>query len=243
MITTTLFDFDGTLANTNQLIINSFKHIYSLYCNMDNNEKYCDEYIISTFGEPLLTTINRDFSKHNIEDVLSSYREYQTNRFNNEVSLYDTVPDTLEYLKSKGIKLGIVTSRMRNSTLVALKNFKIEKYFDVVISADDTDKHKPHKEPLLMALKSLGGKADETFYVGDSKFDMECAINAESIPVLAGWQSNSKQLALQYNIKYVLDKMWDLTQLIWKNRKMKKYLLRNALATKYDKKRKNVTNN
>lgn len=214
MITTTLFDFDGTLANTNQLIINSFKHIYSVFSDEDCSEKFNEEYILSTFGEPLLTTINRDFCKYNIEDVLSSYREYQTIRFNDEVYLYDTVPETLEYLKSKGIKMGIVTSRMRNSTLEALKNFKIEKYFDVVISADDTEKHKPHKEPLLKALNVLNSKVDETLYVGDSKFDMECAINAESIPVLAGWQSNSKQLAEKYNIIYVLEKMWDLTQLI-----------------------------
>lgn len=210
MITTALFDFDGTLADTNQLIINSFKHIYSVYSNIECNE----EYILSTFGEPLHTTITRDFSEYDFDEVLTCYREYQADKFENEVVLYDTVLETLEYLKNKKIKMGIVTSRMRNSTLSALKNFKIDKYFDVVISADDTEKHKPDKEPLLMALKALNSKVHETYYVGDSKYDMECAINANSIPVLAGWQSNSKKLAEQYNIKHVLHKMWDLTELI-----------------------------
>jgi pyrophosphatase PpaX len=210
MISTVLFDFDGTLANTNQLIINSFKHIYSVF---HNNE--CDEaYITSTFGEPLLTTMNRDFGAYNMEDVLACYREYQNERFNNEVTLYDNVPEVLEYLKKKGVKLGIVTSRLRNSTEEAIKSFNIEKYFEVVITANDTEKHKPHKEPLMMALKAVNSKPQETYYVGDSRFDMECAINAGAVPILAGWQEGSKELAEKYNIKYVLDNMWNLTKLI-----------------------------
>lgn len=209
MITTAIFDFDGTLANTNQLIISSFKHIYKEYCIE------CDEeYIISTFGEPLMTTFNRDFSQYDIENILKKYRDFQIFRFNEEVQLYDTVHETLDYLKEKGIKMAIVTSRMRNSTMNALENFNIIKYFDVVVSSDDTVNHKPHKEPLLKAINELNSYASETLYVGDSKFDMECAINAQSIPVLAGWQFNSKQVAEKYNIKYVLDRMWDLTKII-----------------------------
>jgi len=209
MITTAIFDFDGTLADTNQLIINSFKHLYNNFC------MECDEeYIMSTFGEPLLTTMNRDFGNHNIEDVLTCYRDYQVNRFNEEVYLYDTVTETLKYLKEKGIKTAIVTSRMKKSTEDALKNFKINSYFDIVISADDTINHKPHKEPLLKAINELNSNPSETYYIGDSKFDMECAINAKAIPVLVGWQSNSKELAEKYNIKYILDKMWSLTKLI-----------------------------
>lgn len=210
MISTVLFDFDGTLANTNQLIINSFKHIYSVF-----RDGECDEeYIISTFGEPLLTTMNRDFGKYNIEDVLACYREYQVERFNNEVTLYNNVPEVLEYLHNKKIKLGIVTSRLRKSTLEAIKDFNIDKYFDVVISADDTEKHKPHKEPLMMALKVLNSTPEKTLYVGDSKYDMECAINAGATPVLAGWQVTSEELAEKYNIKHVLNDMWDLTNIL-----------------------------
>lgn len=211
MISTILFDFDGTLADTNQLVINSFKHIYSVF----HSDSECDEvYISSTFGEPLLTTISRDFGEYNIEDVLACYREYQVDRFNNEVLLYDKVREVLEYLKKKEIKMGIVTSRLKKSTEEAIKFFDMDKYFHVVITADDTENHKPHKEPLMMALKALNSTPEETYYVGDSKFDMECAINAGVIPILAGWHSSSKELSEKYNIKYVLDNMWDLTKLI-----------------------------
>lgn len=210
MIDTVIFDFDGTLANTNQMIINSFKHIYSVFHNEE-----CDEnYVMNTFGEPLALTLTRDFGQYNFEDVIACYREYQNDRFLDEVTLYETVNDTLEYLKSKNIKIGIATSRLKNSTLSALKNFNIEKYFDVVIAADDVEKHKPDKEPLIKAINELKSSPDKTLYVGDSRFDMECAINANATPVLAGWQHGSKELAEKYSIKHVLEKMWDITKII-----------------------------
>ncbi len=210
MIDTIIFDFDGTLANTNQMIINSFRHIYNCFLE----EECSEEYIMSTFGEPLELTLKRDFKQFEYEDVIDAYRNYQRDRFNDEVTLYDTVAETLQYLKGKNIKLGIATSRMKHSTVSALENFNIAGYFDVVISADDVTKHKPDKEPLMKVINELKSTADRTLYVGDSKFDMECAINASTTPVLVGWQSNSKELAEKYHIAHVLDKMWDITKLI-----------------------------
>jgi len=209
MITTVIFDFDGTLADTNQLVLNSFKHTYNEFC------KECDEeHVLSTFGEPLITTLSRDFNGHDIEDVLKCYRDYQINRFNDEVFLYDNVIETLKYLKEKDIKMAVVTSRIKQSTLDALRDLKIESYFDFVITADDTVNHKPHKEPLIKAIEELNSNISETYYVGDSKFDMECAINANVTPVLVGWHESSNELSKKYNVKYVLENMWDLIKII-----------------------------
>jgi pyrophosphatase PpaX len=210
MIDTVIFDFDGTLADTNQLILNSFKHIYNKY----HNGKWNEDYILGTFGEPLELTLKRDFKNFRYEDVIGSYREYQVDKFDREVSLYETVEDTIKYLKSKDVKIGIATSRLKSSTIQALEKYELDKYFQVVISADDVIKHKPDKEPLIKAINELKSTADNTLYVGDSKFDMECAINAKVTPVLVGWQKKSDELAEKYNIKHVLGKMWDLTEII-----------------------------
>ena len=210
MIDTVIFDFDGTLADTNKLILNSFNHIYNKY-----HDRKCDEdYILSTFGEPLELTLRRDFSDYNYEEVVGCYRGYQVDKFDKEVTLYDTVIETIKYLHNKDIKIGIATSRLKSSTLYVLKRFNLEKYFQVVISSDDVVKHKPDKEPLIKAIQGLNSTTENTLYVGDSKFDMECAINAEVTPVLVGWQKHSNELAEKYNIKHVLNKMWDLTKIL-----------------------------
>ncbi|MDD2396581.1 MAG: HAD-IA family hydrolase [Tissierellia bacterium] len=210
MIDTVIFDFDGTLADTNKLILNSFNHIYNKY-----HDRKCDEdYILSTFGEPLELTLRRDFGDYSYEEVVGCYRGYQVDKFDKEVTLYDTVIETIKYLHNKNIKLGIATSRLKSSTLYVLKRFNLEKYFQVVISSDDVVKHKPDKEPLIKAIQGLNSTTENTLYVGDSKFDMECAINAEVTPVLVGWQKHSNELAEKYNIKHVLNKMWDLTEIL-----------------------------
>lgn len=202
MITTIIFDFDGTLLETTQLVKNSFKHICEVY-----NKKYDETYILSTFGEPLASVISRDYKEHDVEEVLKTYRNYQENRFDNEVSLYDSVYETLEYLHEKGYKLGIVTSRLKDSTLKALEQFDLARFFKCVITADDVINPKPHKEPLQKAMNLLKSKAEETIYVGDAGIDIMCAKNAHVTPALVGWHSNSDELAKEYDIKYILPKM------------------------------------
>ncbi len=210
MIDTVIFDFDGTLADTSQIVINSFKHTYSVF----GKDGFDEDYVMSTFGEPLALTLRRDFSEHCFEDVIACYRDYQVERFKDEVKLYETVIETLEYLKNKNIKMGIATSRLKNSTLEAIDSLNIKKYFDAVITADDVKKHKPDKEPLIKTMELLGSNAENTLYVGDSKFDMECAINSNVTPILCGWHKLSKELKEQYKIKYVLDKMIDINEIV-----------------------------
>ncbi|MFZ7132223.1 MAG: HAD family hydrolase [Eubacteriales bacterium] len=209
MIDTVIFDFDGTIANTNNLIINSFRHIFD-----DYNKPWDESYIRSTFGEPLRKVISRDFSAYDVDEVLTKYRGYQVNRFNTEVFLYPTVTQTLACLYKKRIKMGIATSRTKDSTLKALDYFNVIHYFESVVAVEDVQNHKPHKEPLLKCIKELNSKSYTTLYVGDSKFDLECAKHAGVLPILVGWHSNAQALAAEYDVKYVLNKMEDLTDLL-----------------------------
>ena len=209
MLDTVVFDFDGTLADTSELIINSFQTVYKKFFG----EEKPVEYISQFFGEPLKVTIEREFPQP-FEDVFNEYREYQSGKFNNDVKLFNNAAEILQYLKSKNIKTAIVTSRMRESVIKALNYFNIDKYFDVVIAVNDTINHKPHPEPLLKAINLLGTSPDKTLFVGDSRFDMECAINSNVTPILCGWHKLSKELKNQYNIKYVLDKMIDIKKIV-----------------------------
>ena len=205
MINTIIFDFDGTLADTTELVKNSFKHICKVY-----NKEYNEDYILSTFGEPLASVINRDYKEHNVEEVLRTYRSYHEERFEDEVPMYDSVYETLQFLCEKDYKLGIATSRLKDSTINALEQFNITHFFKCVITADDVVNPKPHSEPIQKAMALLDSKAEETMYVGDAGIDMICARNAGVIPALVGWHSNSMDLAREYDVKHLLLTMKDL---------------------------------
>ena len=209
MIDTVVFDFDGTLADTSELIINSFQTVYKKFLG----EEKPVEYIMESFGEPLKVTIEREFSEP-FEDVFKEYREYQLERFNEDVRLFDNAVEILQYLKSKNIKTAVVTARMRESVINALKEFGVDKYFDVIVAVDDTVNHKPHPEPLLKAINLLNTTPDKTLFVGDSKFDMECANRAGAIPVLVGWHAGSDLLKKQYDVKYVVNNLIEITKFI-----------------------------
>lgn len=212
MITTVIFDFDGTLADTSELITNSFQCIYKKY----HGEEKTPEYIAKSFGEPLRTTIEREFTQP-YDEVVKEYRAYQFGRFDTEVKLFSNSKETLRELAKRGIKLGIVTSRLRSTTDHALELFNIKEYFKVIVPADEVENHKPHPEPLLKALKSLKSMPKETLFIGDSKFDIGCAKNAGAISVLVGWHNNVDEIKKEYKPEYIINDMKDIIQIINKN--------------------------
>lgn len=209
MIDAVIFDFDGTLADTSELIIKSFQTVYRQFMG----EERTADYISASFGEPLKVTIEREFTQP-FDEVFKVYKSYQNDRFDKEVKLFNNVKETLKYLKTKNIKTAVVTSRIRQSVVDALKSFEIFDYFDEIIAVDDTENHKPHPEPLLKAINLLSTLPSKVLYVGDSKFDIECAKSAGAIPVLVGWHTNSNELRTTYDVKFMVNDLFEITQIV-----------------------------
>ena len=90
-------------------------------------------------------------------------------------------------LKDRGYKLGLVTSRLKYTTGLGLDKFELAPYFDYVLTADDTDKHKPDPEPILLTLDKIGSLPEHSVMVGDTMFDLLCARNAGVKSVAVDW--------------------------------------------------------
>jgi haloacid dehalogenase superfamily, subfamily IA, variant 3 with third motif having DD or ED/haloacid dehalogenase superfamily, subfamily IA, variant 1 with third motif having Dx(3-4)D or Dx(3-4)E len=182
-INTVIFDFDGTVINTNQVIINSWQYTYKA---VRGREKPV-EHIISSFGEPLHDTMKREFPDHDTDKVTSIYREYQAHHYKDMIELFPGMGELIRGLSGHGYNVGIVTSRMRGTTLNGLNNFGLTEYIGNIVTCEDTDKHKPDPEPALIALRNFGVTADEAIMIGDSMYDIKCAHNAGMRAVLVGW--------------------------------------------------------
>lgn len=182
-ITTVLFDFDGTLMNTNDLIIDSWRHIYRVLEDKDINEAE----IIRTFGEPLVRTMEKAFPHVPLDECVNIYRSYHRDSFGDRITLFPGIKEMLSELKTLGYKLAVVTSRAGLTTNEAMQKYEIQDYFDVVVTCDDTYKHKPDPEPVFIALNHLDSSPDESIMIGDSMYDILCARNAGVISVLVGW--------------------------------------------------------
>ncbi len=187
MINTVLFDFDGTLVNTNEAIIASWQHTYVHYTGKEASL----EHITSCFGEPLLITMAREFPGVEPEESAEVYRRFQIENTDQLVKVFDGIPELLEALKKAGFRIAIVTSRTRESANRYMNMLGIDGYFEDMVSCEDTTIHKPNPEPILCCLEKLGISRDEAIMIGDSPFDMKCANNAGVKSVLVGWRITS----------------------------------------------------
>ena len=187
-----LFDFDGTLVNTNDVIVASWQHTYKHYLGHEVDV----DHITACFGEPLLLTMEREFPGVDPQEAAEVYRSFQVENAHRLVTIFPGIRELLDALKKAGYVLGVVTSRTRESTLRYTNMFDITSCFADMVCCDDTDIHKPNPEPLLLAMKKLGATPEESIMIGDSPFDIKCANNAGVDSVMVNWRITCDETSL-----------------------------------------------
>ena len=184
-IGTVLFDFDGTVMDTNDVILKSWQHAFRQILGKTADEGR----LLKTFGEPLKMTMKNFFGgdEEQVERNVEIYRSYQRDHYLDLISLFPGVREMLEEVKSAGFKTALVTSRLKPTTYDGLRKFGIEAFFDCIITADDVTKHKPDPQPVFRALEALGSAAGSALMLGDTRQDILAAKNAGVASVLVEW--------------------------------------------------------
>lgn len=208
-IDTIIFDLDGTVLNTNDLIVKSFQHTYKVVTGEEKNE----EEILKSFGEPLSITLEREIGT-NIDEAVKIYRDFHYARFEELISLFQGIDDVIRALSDKGYKLGLATSRMRYTTMLGLKKFGIDQYFKSVVTADDCVSHKPNPEPLLKVLKALGSQPEKSLMIGDSAFDIQGAKNANVKSAIVSWSVLPEEIYMNENPDFIINRVEDILVLV-----------------------------
>ena len=212
---TILFDFDGTIMDTNQVIINSWQHTYRTLTGSEGDEKE----IVGTFGEPLEMTMENLFPHVPLEESLPIYRGYQRENFLKEICLIPGIADLLDDLTERKYTLALVTSRLRFTTDQALDHFDLRKYFEYVVTADDVTRHKPDPQSIDMALEKLGSSHAKAIMVGDTIHDIMCAKNARVRFALASWSLTLEGMGMEdfdpgSRPDFILDEPHDLIRIL-----------------------------
>jgi len=180
-----LFDLDGTLLNTNGLVLESLQYTIRKHLGIEADPGDLYKY----FGRPLVT-IMADISPEHAEEMVMTYREYSAVRHDDLVTAFPQVTETIKHLKSTGIFTAVVTSKLRSLALRGLKLVGLEELFDTYVAFEDTQKHKPEPEPALKALEAMGigeFQKDGVIMVGDSPYDILCARNAGIRSAVVEW--------------------------------------------------------
>lgn len=204
-INTVLFDLDGTLIDTNELIISSFLHTLEHYYP----STYKREDVLPFLGPTLRETFEiMDASK--VDDMIATYRTYNLAHHDTLVTEFPTVLETVKVLKETGYKVGIVTTKLSDVVMKGLKLTKLDSYFDVIVALDHVKKAKPDPEPIIKALEQLSSKPEEAIMVGDNYHDILAGKNAGTQTAGVAWTIKGRDYLEQFEPDYILEEMADL---------------------------------
>ncbi|MCR5135239.1 MAG: HAD hydrolase-like protein [Clostridiales bacterium] len=206
MLQAVLIDFDGTLMNTDEVVLRSWEHTYREL----GREVPPAEEIRRTFGEPLRRSMEYIFPDVPVEESLSIYRAYNKARFLTYTEPYPGMVELIDRLREEGILTALVTSRLRNTTYLGLEHFDLVRRFDAILTEDDIEASKPDPDPVYTTLRKLGvpfepspswaaegripQQKEHVLMIGDSVYDIRCCENAGIGSVLVGW-TNTLQIA------------------------------------------------
>lgn len=206
-----LFDLDGTLIDSIELILNSAKHAFR-----DREGRVpSDAEWLTGVGIPLVTMFRRYAQDDaDVDALIAKYREYQLANHDRLVSCYDLVVETVDSLRAAGHPLGIVTSKTGWLAQRGLDNVGLGSHFELIVGCDTCDRHKPDPGPVLFALERLGYAPEEAVFVGDSIYDMQAGNAAGVTTIAALWGPFTREDLAPSNPTHFLDRIADLPRLL-----------------------------
>jgi len=179
-----LFDLDGTLIDSVDLIVQSARHAFEV-CG---EPAPADSEWLADLGMPLTAMFGRFGAEgERLERLIAGYREFQVAHHDRLVRPYAEVDGTLRRLHAEGFCLGIVTSKVEPMARRGLELLGLGGRFDTIVGLESCTNHKPHPEPVLTALARLDVPPELAIFVGDSPHDMNAGRAAGVRTAAALW--------------------------------------------------------
>ena len=206
-----IFDIDGTLASTNELIHASFNHITSRYLGktLTLNE------VFALFG-PTEDEILKDWFGENFSNAMEDYYKFYRDE-HHMAAAYPGIEEVLKIIKNKNIPIGIFTGKGRRTALITLEVLGIDKYFNLVISGDDVNKHKPSGEGITKFVNEFNLDKKKVLMIGDSVGDIKASREAGVKIASVVWDSYAKDEVLKSGSDFVFRSVEGLKKFLEKN--------------------------
>jgi pyrophosphatase PpaX len=177
-----LFDLDGTLIDSGAMILASLRHATRSVLRRE----IPDEQLLAAVGGSGLRDQMTVLDAERADELVEAYRVHNE-PLHAELKGFPSVEPVLAELRAEGRRLAVVTAKRHVTVELAFAVIPLGAYFDAIVGWDDTERHKPHPDPLLAALERLDAEPYEAAYVGDSPFDVAAAKAAGVFAVAAAW--------------------------------------------------------
>jgi len=211
MIKLIVFDFDGTLGDTLELI---------LKCNHETRRRMGapaipDSAIIPTIGVPLregILQMNPGMDPAAVPEWMRMYREvFDEYKHSIVPALFPGVKETLAKLHSQGRILSVASSRGRDSLNEFLEAMGLSHYISYILGAEDVTNAKPNPEPVLKTLEHFGLSGAETLVVGDMPVDIQMGLGAGAFTCGVTFGNSSREELLKAGAHHVIDRFEEIS--------------------------------
>ncbi|OLD82523.1 MAG: hypothetical protein AUI33_00060 [Ignavibacteria bacterium 13_1_40CM_2_61_4] len=193
-----IFDLDGTLTRTNELIYATFNHIAEKYVQ----KVFTPTEISGMFGPPEEVAVEKLVGKELLEPAMQDYYSFYETHHPRLAEAYEGIREVLEFLKSRDVILAIFTGKGRRSALITLEAIGMKEYFDCIVTGDDVANYKPSAEGIRRVLRQFRLRPDEVLMVGDSVSDVKAAKEAGVAMAAVLWDSYGKDRVLETDASY-----------------------------------------
>jgi pyrophosphatase PpaX len=177
-----LFDLDGTVVDSGAIILASMRHATREVLGQD----FEDAELLHAVGGPGLEAQMAVFAPERVDELVRVYREHNE-PLHDELEACAGMEDVLVRLHEGGRRLGVVTAKRRSTVELAFARVPISHLFETVVGGDETERHKPDPEPLLLAAIRMNVEPKDCAYVGDSPFDIRAAQAAGMYAIAVTW--------------------------------------------------------
>ena len=213
MIRLIILDFDGTLADTRELIVRTNQEVQRrMHVPVLEEAR-----IVATIGVPLKEGIQTMYPQVRDEDLpewVAMYREvFNVMKRQIVPSLFPHVAETMAELHAQGCRFSVASSRGTESLKDFLREMGIAPYISYVLGADDVKRAKPHPEPVLKTLADLSVDASEALVVGDMPVDIQMGLGAGAFTCGVTYGNSNRAALLEAGAHYVIDSFEELLQL------------------------------
>jgi len=199
-----IFDVDGTLTSTNELIFSSFNHVTKKYLN----KTVSDEEIIAMFG-PTEDVILKEWMKNDYTEARKDYFDFYSSQHQHMADIYPGMIEILHLIKSKSIALSIYTGKGKDSATITLKEIGVYDLFDMIVTGDDVKESKPSREGIDLFVEKFKLDRNRVLMIGDAPADVIAAHSAGVKAASVLWDSYAKEKVMQMHSDFFFETVED----------------------------------
>lgn len=208
-----ILDFDGTIADTKPVILNTFHRTFDAM----HLQQHSDEEIAATIGLPLVEAfpVLEPMDKEKAAECTAKYREIFED-VNREIGvpMFPHVAETVRQLHAKGCTITIATSRGYKSAVEFVRSFGLDDVITLVVAAEDVRHAKPDAEPVIKTLKHYNLKPEDAVVVGDTHFDILMGRNAHCMTVGVTYGNGSRESLVEAGADAIVDDFAEIAEMV-----------------------------